>query len=130
MRTRPQGEWIERQNLVLYSAHLPLPRFSGVVVLGAEAHRDTAAAWLQELASRDLPYAILARPMAALWVDRLGVDDGLTTVEHEPFMCHVRPGDVADSAHGSSPDGFTIDTLDPPDSEQVAAGARLLAEGF
>jgi GNAT superfamily N-acetyltransferase len=130
MGARPRGEWVERQDLVLYSANLPLPRFNGVVVLGAEAHRDTAAAWLEELASRELPYAILARPMAALWVDRLAVDKGLTTVEHEPFMCHVRPGDVADSAPGSGPDGFTIDPLDPSDSEQVAAGAHLLAEGF
>lgn len=130
MSARPGGEWIERQDLVAYSANLPLPRFNGVVVLGAEAHRDTAAAWLRELASRDLPYGIFARPDAAQWVERLAVDNGLTTVEHEPFMCHVRPGDVADSAHGSGPDGLTIDTLDPSDPEQVATGARLLAEGF
>ena len=130
MGARPQGEWIEMQDLVLYSANLPLPRFNGVVVLGAEARRDPAAAWLQELASRDLPYGIFARPNAAQWVDRLAVDNGLTTVEHEPFMCHTRPGDVADSTHGSDPDGLTIDTLDPSDPEQVATGARLLAEGF
>ena len=62
------SEWTDTPGLVLYSSGLLLPRFNGVVVLGADADEGTAVAWLDELVFRGLPHAVLSRPAAPVWV--------------------------------------------------------------
>ena len=78
-----EGEWTDGTDLVSYAAGLDVPRFNGLVVLGPRADEGTAAAWLDELAFRGLPHAILSRPSAPAWVAPLAAAYGLSTVEHE-----------------------------------------------
>ena len=42
----PRGEWTETAGPVVYGSGLLVPRFNGVVVLGADADEGIAAAWL------------------------------------------------------------------------------------
>lgn len=126
----PAGEWSDTPHLVSYTTHLLLPRFNGLLVLGPDADEPTAAGHLDALVGRDLPYAILSRPSAPAWVAPLAAAYGLTTLEHEPFMCLSDPATRTVPAPREAPAGFTIDVIDPADAEQVGTGARLLADGF
>jgi N-acetylglutamate synthase len=126
----PAGEWADHADLALYAAHLLLPRFSGVAVLGPAAEQGVAAAWLDELAFRELPYAVLSRPAAAPWVGPLAAAHGLTTVEREPFMCLPDPSRVAETTQGVDGDPVVITAVDPADEEHVGACRQVLADGF
>lgn len=125
----PDGEWTDGLDLAWYSAGLGIPRFNGLVVLGARADEGTAAAWLDELVFRGLPHAVLSRPSAPQWVAPLAAAYSLTTIEHEPFMCHLDPAEVGAAPQGS-PAQLVIDVVDPADPGEVRTAAQLLAEGF
>ena len=126
----PAGEWADGADLVSYAAHLLLPRFNGVVVLGPGASRRAAEAWLDELAFRGLPYAVLSRPAAAPWVVSLAAAHGLTVVEREPLMCLLDPSGVVETTPGVGGDQLIIHAVDPTDEEQVGVSVQLLANGF
>ena len=126
----PAAEWSDTADLLAYTTHLLLPRFNGLLVLGPEADEHAAVRQLDALVALDLPHALLSRPSAPVWVGSLAAEYGLTTVEHEPFMCLADPATRTVPAPGGVPAGFTIDVIDPTDAEQVGVGARLLADGF
>jgi N-acetylglutamate synthase len=126
----PAAQWVETRDLVAYTTHLLLPRFNGLMVLGAGADEGTAARHLDELVDLDLPFAVFSRPSAPPWLAPLTTEYGLTTLEHEPFMCLAEPATVAGTAPGDVPVGLTIEAVDPADLEEVGTGARLLADGF
>jgi GNAT superfamily N-acetyltransferase len=126
----PTWEWTDSVDLVCYASGLLLPRFNGLLVLGPGADQGTAAAWLAVLAERGLPFAVLARPAAPSWVAPLAAARDLTTIEQEPFMCLVDPGDLGEPSTSSSGDALTIVVIDPTDNEEVGTGAQLLADGF
>lgn len=125
-----EGEWTDGTDLVSYAAGLDVPRFNGLVVLGPRADEGTAAAWLDELAFRGLPHAILSRPSAPAWVAPLAAAYGLSTVEHEPFMCHTDPGALTTQAPPGTSARLVIDVVDPADPGEVRAAAQVLADGF
>jgi ribosomal protein S18 acetylase RimI-like enzyme len=129
-RSLAQGEWSDSQGLVSYASGLPMPRFNGVVVHGPGADEGTAAGWLDDLAFRDLPHAILSRPASPSWVAPLAAAYGLTTVEHEPLMCHTHPAVVATAADARAPGGLVIDVVDPSDAQQLRTAQQLMADGF
>src|SRR6478752_628672 len=125
-----EGEWTDGTDLVSYAAGLDVPRFNGLVVLGPRADEGTAAAWLDELAFRGLPHAILSRPSGPSWVAPLAAAYGLTTVEHEPFMCHTDPAAIAAAADVSAPSGLVIDVVDPADADSLRSAQQVMADGF
>ena len=126
----PAGEWHETAGLVAYATGLGLPRFNGLMVLGPDADRATAADWLDELAGRELPYAVLARPTGPSWVGPLTAAHGLSTVEQEPLMVHADPEALAGHRATRPAAGIDIEVLDPDDAADVRLGQRLLADGF
>jgi len=126
----PEGEWTERPGLVTYATSLMVPRFNGAVLLGPDADEAAAAAWLDELAFRGLPFALLSRPAAPAWVAPLAATYGLTHVAQEPMMVHVDPDRVREPLATGSLAGLTVDVVDGADPEQVRTGQQLLADGF
>ena len=124
------SEWTEKPGLVLYGSGLLLPRFNGVVVLGADADEGSAAAWLDELVFRGLPHAVLSRPAAPPWVAPLAAAYDLGTVELEPFMCLADPAAVLGPVPTGEASPLVVDVVDPCDPEDVDTAAGLLAEGF
>ena len=126
----PEGEWTEGPGLVTYATGLMVPRFNGVVLLGPDADEAAAAAWLDELAFRGLPFALLSRPAAPAWVAPLAATYGLTHVAQEPMMVHVEPDRVGEPLATGSLAGLTVDVVDGADPEQVRTGQQLLADGF
>ncbi|WP_377642783.1 GNAT family N-acetyltransferase [Oryzobacter terrae] len=118
------SRWEELPGLIRYSTGLGTPRFNGVVVLDGSASADDAAAWLDDLARRDLPHCVLTRAAAPGWAADLAAAHDLTTVQHEPFMLHRDPASV------EVPERPVLERVDPSDPAAVRQAQQLFADGF